>query len=244
MSDSSRKVFSTEAVLALVTGKEGFDIKEIAGYVAGRSIVCDEQAKAVGVFAAAWLARWYPKFTSMIWGENQSWDSFVGQAKAELGDNISLQPMDERTQEMASKALDFMADAEKSVAAQTASAMKLEERVRELEPLAEQAKALQKKVGELEGKIKTMNTDMGGLRRKVAEYDGKVALEQDELMRTIKDAIKDGMKGMVVASGAAAVAGAEGAAAEGAGEAAAEENSVPDDFGFGASGANSDGFGF
>ena len=79
MSDSSRKVFSTEAVLALVTGKEGFDIKEIAGYVAGRSIVCDEQAKAVGVFAAAWLARWYPKFTSMIWGENQSWDSFVRQ---------------------------------------------------------------------------------------------------------------------------------------------------------------------
>ena len=44
--------------------------------------------------------------------------------------------------------------------------------------------------------------------------------------------------------GAAAVAGAEGAAAEGAGEAAAEESSVPDDFGFGASGANSDGFGF
>ncbi len=243
MSDNSRKMFPIATVMALVTGKDGFDVKEIAGYVAGRSIVCDEQAKAVGVFAAAWLSRWYPKFTGMVWNEaSQTWEAFVSQARSQLGDNVSLQPMDERTKEMAAKALDYMADAEKSVAAQTASAMALEEKVRELEPLAEQAKALQKKVDELEAKIKTMNTDMGGLRRKVSEYDGKIAIEQDELMRTIKDAIKDGMKGMVVAAGgAAAVAGAEGAAAA---EAAPEENAVPDDFGFGASGANSDGFGF
>ncbi|MBQ7457381.1 MAG: hypothetical protein IJS54_07240 [Desulfovibrio sp.] len=242
MSDSSRKMFPVATVMALVTGKEGFDIKEIAGYVAGRSICCDTQAKAVGVFAAAWLARWYPKFTGMIWNEgSQSWEAFVSQAKSQLGEYVSLSPMDERTKELANQALDFMVDAQKSVAAQTESAMKLEERVRELEPVAEQAKALQKKVDELEAKIKTMNTDMGGLRRKVAEYDGKVALEQDELMRTIKDAIKDGMKGMVVASGAA-VAGAEGAASSA--EPAAEENSVPDDFGFGTSGANADGFGF
>ena len=41
MSDSDRKVFPVESVLALVVGKEGVDIKDIAGYVVGRSIACD-----------------------------------------------------------------------------------------------------------------------------------------------------------------------------------------------------------
>ena len=227
--------------MALVAGKDGIDVKDIAGYVAGRSIVCDEQAKTVGVFAAAWLARWYPKFTGLLWTENQTWEAFINQAKGQLGDNVSLQPMDGRIKEMAGQALDYLTDAEKSVATQTAAAMKLEERVRELEPFESQAKALQKKVDELEAKIKTMNTDMGGLRRKVAEYDGKVALEQDELMRTIKDAIKDGLKGMVVGGAAAGAAQASGDTAEAQ---APEENAVPDDFGFGSSGANADGFGF
>ena len=82
---------------------------------------------------------------------------------------------------------------------------------------------------------------MGGLRKQVAEFQGKVAVSHDDLMQTIKDAIKDGLKGMVVGGVAAgaAVAGADAAEA-----APAEENAVPDDFGFGASGSNSDGFGF
>lgn len=41
MSDTSRKVFPVESVLALVVGKEGVDVKEIAGFVAGRSVACD-----------------------------------------------------------------------------------------------------------------------------------------------------------------------------------------------------------
>ena len=81
---------------------------------------------------------------------------------------------------------------------------------------------------------------MGGLRKQVAEFQGKVAVSHDDLMQTIKDAIKDGLKGMVVGGAAgAAVAGADAAEA-----APAEENAVPDDFGFGSSGSNSDGFGF
>ena len=81
---------------------------------------------------------------------------------------------------------------------------------------------------------------MEALRKQVAEFQGKVAINHDELMMNIKDAIKDGLKGMVVggvAAGAAAAAGEEAAPA-------AEESAVPDDFGFGASGANNDGFGF
>ena len=86
-----------------------------------------------------------------------------------------------------------------------------------------------------------MNSDMGGLRKQMAEFQGKVAVSHDDLMQTIKDAIKDGLKGMVVGGVAAgaAVAGADAAEA-----APAEENAVPDDFGFGSSGSNSDGFGF
>lgn len=240
MSDTSRKVFPVESVLALVVGKEGVDIKEIAGFVTGRSIECDCCAKAVGPFAAAWLARWFPKFLDLDWAEGQSWDGFVSAGRSLLGDNVSLTCMDGRTKALVDQALDTLADTYKSMAAQTAAAAALEERVRALEPAEARAEALSKKVDELEAKIKAMNADMGGLRRQTAEFQGKVAVSHDELMQTIKDAIKDGLKGMVVGG---AAAGAAGAAAEEAAPAAAEE-AVPDDFGFGASGANSDGFGF
>lgn len=241
MSDSDRKVFPVESVLALVVGKEGVDIKDIAGYVVGRSIACDCCAKAVGPFAAAWLARWYPKFMDLTWSEDQSWEGFVTRGRGMLGDNVSLTPMDGRTKALAGQTLDYLADTFASLSAQTAAVVKLEERVRELEPGEARAEALQKKCDELEAKIKTMNSDMGGLRKQVAEFQGKVAVSHDDLMQTIKDAIKDGLKGMVVGGVAAgaAVAGADAAEA-----APAEENAVPDDFGFGASGSNSDGFGF
>lgn len=242
MSDSNRKVFPVESVLALVVGKEGVDVKDLAGYIVGRSIACDCCAKAAGPFAAAWLARWYPKFATLEWSEDQDWDTFVKRGAKTLGDNISLTPMDGRTKTQAAQVLDYLADSYKSLATQTAACMELEKRVAELAPSEAHAEALQKKVDELEAKIKGLNADMGGLRRQVAEYQGKVAISHDDLMMTIKDAIKDGLKGMVVGG---AAAGAAGAAAAGAEEAAAvEENSVPDDFGFGSSGANSDGFGF
>jgi hypothetical protein len=241
MSDTSRKVFPVESVLALVVGKEGIDIKEIAGFVAGRTVGCETCAKAVGPFAAAWLARWYPKFADLTWVEGQSWDAFVNTGRSMLGDNVSLTAMDGLTKTLCDKVLKTLTETYDSMAAQTAAAAALEERVRALEPAEARAAALSKKVDELEAKIKTMNTDMGGLRRQVAEFQGKVAINHDELMTNIKDAIKDGLKGMVVggvAAGAAAAAGGEETAP------AAEENAVPDDFGFGASGSNNDGFGF
>lgn len=240
MSDSNRKVFPVESVLALVVGKEGVDVKDLAGFVAGRSIACDCCAKAVGPFAAAWLARWYPRFMELEWTEGQDWDAFVEKGRKSLGDTISLTAMDGRTKAMAAQVLDYLADSYSSLANQTNACMDLEKRVQEMAPYQAQAETLQKKVDELEAKIKGLNGDMGALRRQVAEYQGKVAISHDDLMQTIKDAIKDGLKGMVVGGAAAGAAAASGDA-----EAApVEENSVPDDFGFGASGANSDGFGF
>ena len=202
MSDSDRKVFPVESVLALVVGKEGVDIKDIAGYVVGRSIACDCCATpGREPFAAAWLARWYPKFMDLTWSEDQSWEGFVTRGRGMLGDNVSLTPMDGRTKALAGQTLDYLADTFASLSAQTAAVVKLEERVRELEPAEARAEALQKKCDELEAKIKTMNSDMGGLRKEVAEFQGKVAVSHDDLMQTIKDAIKDGLKGIEVVGG-------------------------------------------
>ncbi|MDR2055606.1 MAG: hypothetical protein LBQ10_07050 [Desulfovibrio sp.] len=240
MSDTNRKVFPVESVLALVAGKGGADIREIAGYVAGRSLACDCCARAAGPFAAAWLARLYPKFSELEWKEDMPWEAFVAKGRSLFGDNVSLTPMDGRVRAVADQALDFLADSFKNLQAQTAAAVELEGRVRVLEPLEAKAAALQKKCDALEDKIKSMNTDLGGLRKQVAGFQGKVAVDHDELMRSIKDAIKDGLKGFA-AGGVAAGA----AAAAGDGEnAPAGESGVPDDFGFGASGADNDGFGF
>lgn len=146
MSDSDRKVFPVESVLALVVGKEGVDIKDIAGYVVGRSIACDCCAKAVGPFAAAWLARWYPKFMDLTWSEDQSWEGFVTRGRGMLGDNVSLTPMDGRTKALAGQTLDYLADTFASLSAQTAAVVKLEERVRELEPAEARAEAAPEKM--------------------------------------------------------------------------------------------------
>ncbi|MDR0816503.1 MAG: hypothetical protein LBN28_03810 [Desulfovibrio sp.] len=235
MSDTDRKVFPLESVLALIVGKEGVNIKDIAGYVAGRSVACDSCAKAVGPFAAAWLARWYPGFLKLEWKEDMSWEAFVSRGKNVLGDNVSLTPMDGRTKAMADQVLDYLGELFSSLQTQTAAVAALEERVGALKHAEARAGELQKKCDALEAKIKVMNTDMGGLRKQVAEFQGKLAVSHDELMQNIKDAIKDGLKGFVTAGAAGADTG------EGAPE---EENSVPEDFGFGTSGADSDGFGF
>ncbi len=245
MADSNRKVFPVKTVMALMVGNDDVDIKEIAGFITGRSICCNTKAKAVGVFAAAWLARIYPQLADMTQPEGMSFETFVSNAKAAFdgADSVSLTPMDDKTMETVGKVFAFFDDAQKSVAAQTEACVKLEKRVQELEPVAAQAQNLQKKVDELEGKIKTMKTDMGGLNRKIAEFDGKVAIAHDELMDTIKDAIKSNLKGLVAAGAAGAAAGAAGeAAADAAAE--PEEQAVPDTFGFGSSGADSDGSGF
>ena len=235
-----RKVFPLETVLALVTGKKDAKVQELAGFITGRPVTCAACAAAVGPFAAAWLARWYPKFMDMDWAEGQDWGSFVAKWRKALGDNVSLTPMDGRTRALAGEALDALAEANAAATRQSEAVAKLEARVRELEPFEAHAQAVQKKCDELEGKLKAMKTEVGGLTRQVAEFQGKVAVNHDELMQTIKDAIKDGLKGMVV--GGAAAAGAAGEAAAEVQEEAA--SSVPDDFGFGTSGADSDGFGF
>ena len=239
MSDTARKMFPVETVLALAVAKKGADVKDIAGYITGRSIVCDACAAAVAPFAAAWLAKLSPKFLDMNYKDGDNWGDFVNQGARLLGDTISLTPMDDCLKNAVATVLDMMDDMHGTMVSQRAEIATLRQQVETLAPYQGKAEELQKKCDKLEDTIKTMKTDMGGLRRQVAEFQGKVAINHDELMQSIKDAIKDNMKNITVGVAAAGVAGE--AAAE---EPAQEEGGVPDDFGFGTSGANSDGFGF
>lgn len=95
MSDTARKMFPVETVLALAVAKKGADVKDIAGYITGRSIVCDACAAAVAPFAAAWLAKLSPKFLDMNYKDGDNWGDFVNQGARLLGDTISLPPMDD-----------------------------------------------------------------------------------------------------------------------------------------------------
>jgi len=242
MSDVARKVFSMEKVLALVVGKlDDIDVKDVASYLTGRSIVCDCCLKAVAPMAAGWLASLYPAFINMEYNSEQSWDAYVNSIKSSVGDSVSLIPMSGSLQSNLSKLLDSMADAYATIESQTAEIGKLSLRVEELEPFQKQAQDLDSKCQQLEAQAKTQKTEMGALRRELIPYQGKVAVDQEGLESIIKDAIKSNMKGLVVGGVAAgAVAGAV------AGEAVAEEASGEPEgsYGFNATGEDGDGFGF
>lgn len=232
-----RKVFPVEKVLELVVGKDGANVNEIAGYIHGETVDCGECARATGPFAAAWLTRWYPKFADLVYKEGESWPAFVKQASGLLGDHLSISPMDGTTREQARQTLNIIKDTEASLCRQTREVMDLEKRIKELEPMEAALAQAQKKNDELEAKIKQMKADALALQRKVAEFQGKMPIDHDELMDAIKTAIKDGMKGMVVAGSAAA--------ATGGAEATPVDETVEEEAGFGfGSNVDSDGFGF
>lgn len=234
-----RKVFPTEKVMEMVSAKKGCDVSDVASHTLGCAVDGKDGAATAAPFASAWLARWQPRFMDLIWEEGENWEGFLKRAKAKLGEHISIEPMDGRIKEMAHQALQGLTDIRNDLLRQTDAAAKLEERIRQLEPSEAMVKTLQKKNDELEAKLKAMKAEMGALQRKVNEFQGKLPVDQSELLQTIKDGIKDGLKGMVVAGAAAGAS--SGAAAV---EESKEEAGVPDDFGFGTSGADSDGFGF
>lgn len=233
-----RKIFPIENVLELVTCKNGADVSEIASFITGKEAACSACAKAAAPIAASWLARWYPKFNDLDWKEDQNWESFVRQAKATIGDQISIAPMSGRSKKLVDDILNEISDTNASLMRQTDAAMKLEQKVRELEPLKTALDNSQKKIDQLETQIKKIKADMGALQRTNLQYQGKLAIDNDELMQTIKDAIKDGLKGVTVGTSAVSVASVDSETEEPA-------QSEPEaDFGFGTSSANEDGFGF
>ena len=245
MSDTERKVFPMETALALAVGNEDVDVKDMVGFLTGQSIECPCCARVLGPLAAGWLAKLYPDFGPMEWDSATPWKEFVAGMKQRIGDSVSVPAMGESFKKMAANLLGILGDQNATILAQKAEIADLQAKVDVMTPMQAKAEELQKKCDQFEAKIKSMTTDMGALRKELMPFQGKMAVDQQELMTMIKDAIKDNMKGFVAAGGAAAagVAAADGAVA------APEEEPANDggpaaDFGFGASGADSDGFGF
>lgn len=234
-----RKVFPIEKILELVTGKKGANVKEVAGYILGRTVDCDTCAKAAAPLATAWLAGWFPRFMSLEWNEGENWEAFVSKASSVIGDNVSITPMSGRLKILANQVLDDIKETNKGIATQTDAVASLEKRVHELEPLQAQAEAARKKCDELEATIKSMKREMVDLNRKTMEFQGKLAIDQEGLMQTIKDAIRDNLKGAVI--GAPAAQAGANASEPGAQQA---EVSVEEEFGFGSPKTDADGFGF
>lgn len=200
-----RRIFPTETVLELVAGKKDADTGELARFLLGRPLTNPASAKAAAPFAAAWLARWFPKFMDLDWKEDADWGSFVSQAKARLGANLSLAPMSGRLKAIADEIMDMLRTSHESLVYQTDEARKLQQQVKELAELQNNLKALQKKNDDLEEKLKGARKEAAALQRRASEYEGKVPIDQDELMRTISSAIKDGLKNMAVSGATTAV---------------------------------------
>ena len=244
MSDVARKVFPLESVLALLTGKEDASAVELAGFLTGRSLCCCSAAFAAPM-AAGWMANLYPAFVNLKYDESLPWAAFVTDMKGRVGDNVSVTPMAGNAQALVVKVLDAMAENAEFLKTQAAEITALQARVHELEPFQGKAEEQDKKISQLEAKVKSQTTDIGALRKEAIQFQGKTPVDQQALENIIQDAIVKNLKnftgGVAVAAGAAVLAG------EAVAEAAAEEKSsdgVPSDFGFGSSGANNDGFGF
>lgn len=236
-----RKIFPVEQVLELIAGKNGADTSNITAFVTGRTNLGPEAVKAAAPFAMAWLASLFPRFMDMEYKEDQTWDAYLRQMSHILGDKVSLIPMSGRLKKIANQALDVIEENQASCATQIQAAAKLEEEVKRLSPLQKQLEAAQKKSDDLEAKLKSMKSEMNALNRKLLEYEGKIPMDHDELMQTIKDTIKDNLKGLAVAA-AAATASTAPETTEAA--APAESKSEEDEWGFGSSSSGNDEFGF
>lgn len=227
-----RRIFPTETVLELVAAKKDADSSELAGFLLGRPLGATIDIKAAAPFAIAWLCRWFPGFADLEWKQDEDWNQFVSRAKNRLGENLSLAPMSGRIKTYADDALETLREARESLAAQTDAAVKLENRIAELEPLEGALKACQKKNDQLEERMRNTKKDLGSIQRQVNEFQGKMPIDHDELMRTIKDAINDGLKGLAVSGGATAGTAAALAEAEMPQPAAAEAAPAEDEWGF------------
>lgn len=242
MADSERRVFPIETVLALAAGKKDCDLREIAGYILGESINCNCKALVAAPFAAAWIARLYPKFADLVWNEEkETWSNFVVRGAQIFGDKVSLPAMAGGMKATCQAVLKTLADKHDEVSALQREVAALTAQVETLKPLEAKLAAAQKKADQFEAQLKDQKKEMGALRRQTMEFQGKMALNEEELLDTIKNAIKENLKHISIAAPAAAGAAAAAAGAAAAGTAAAAA-AGGDEFGFGG-GADEFGFG-
>ncbi len=245
MSDTERKLFPIETVVALINGKQDVDLKEIAGYITGRSIVCDKMAAAVAPFAAAWVSRLYPDMATLIWDEKDgTWPAFIARCSYTLGSKVSMPVMGGPLQASCAAVLDAMTAMHDEAQALKKQVEELTAQVEALKPLEGKLKEANTRADKLDDQLKAAKKDMGALRRQTLEFDGKIAVDEKELQDVIKSAIKANLKTIRIGGGPAA--GAAGAAAADAADDFGAAAPSGDEFGFGEGGdsGSKDEFGF
>ncbi len=250
MSDEGRRVFKMETVLELVAGRDSNDVLDMMSYLAKRE-VCSECFPLLAPLARGYL---YSLSPGLFKSEYLDGD-FAGWAKSEisrLGANISVPPLPDKELAAVNNTLDILDEANATADEKIAEAANLAKQVKDLAPFKAKAEDAAKKLEAAEAKnadLTKKTTDLSAqitdLKKELDAFKGKLAIDEADLGKAVKDIVTKAVKDSL---GALAVAGAIAGAAE---ETPAEEKSedpaqdaVPDSFGFGTSGANSDGFGF
>jgi hypothetical protein len=246
MSDEARRVFKMETILGLIAGKRGADISDLLGFLSQRDLSEVEEG-AVAPIARGWLYSMHPDFMKCEFAETDVFEEWAAKQAARLGDNVSIEAIPAAEMAGISAVLDKMAADAAANAAQAAEIAALKAQVAELTPFKAEAEKLGKEVESLKGKLDTAQTDAAKTKKELAGFSGKVAINENEIESSVKDivsrAVKDALKALPVGA-AAGVAAAEVAEEAAAGFDESAGSDVPEDFGFGASGSDGDGFGF
>ncbi|OBQ56252.1 hypothetical protein [Halodesulfovibrio spirochaetisodalis] len=248
MSDEARRVFKMETILGLIAGKGGTDVSDLLCYLTQRELSADEEG-VVAPMSKGWLYSMEPRFMQCCYEEGEPFDAWTKKQASKLGSNVSIEPIPATDMASISIVLDKLADAKATVAEQASAIEGLQANVAEFEPFKAQAADLEKKVEDLSGKLDAAQTDLAKAKKELKTFEGKVAINETEVESSVKDIVSRAVKDALASlpAGAAVAAAADGAeAAPAAEEAPAEDagSSVPDDFGFGASGSDDSGFGF
>ncbi len=250
MSDTGRRIFKMETALGVIANQSGADVLDFLGFAISRS-VCECCRAGVAPIVKGWLYSLNPDLMKYPFDGSTSFNGWVNEQKGRFGENVSLEAMPaaevagihsmlDQVEKAFQDAKDSAAAAEAAAKAQKAA----EDQAKTLAPFKAKAEDLEKKLAQLEDKNKAAAKDLADAKAKLASFDGKVAINENEIEKAVKDIITKTI-------GTMSFAGAVGATAEAgaAPEATAEERTdsagaVPDTFGFGASGASDDGFGF
>lgn len=246
MSDEARRVFNMKTVLALVAGKGGDDVSEMLGYLAQRDLSAQDET-VVAPLAKGWLYSQLPELMKSSYDELQSFDEWAGKMIASLGENVSTTPIPANDAAAIHVVLDSLANNKANIAEQAEKIAGLEAQVAELQPFQGKAASQEKEIAKLKGQIEKLEAQVSELKGKTAEFAGKIPVAEQELNDSVKEIVSKAVKEAMAALPKAAPGAAAGDAAEAVVEEAAAEESgggVPDDFGFGASGADGGGFGF
>ena len=250
MSDDGRKIFSMETALGVIAEQENPQVRDLLAFAIGRP-VCQCCIKAVSPMVKGWLMCLQPNFFNLQYNGSVSFTIWAEEQKAKFGDNVSITPIPANDVKGMHALLDLVDEAKRTATEKTeeadaaneaAEAAKAEAKA--LAPFKKKAEDLQQKVAGLEEAAKGLTADMSKMKTEMAAFDGKVAINDKEIEKAVKDIITKAVGTMSFAAAGAAGAAAGAAAAVEEVAAVEETGGVPDTFGFGTSGSAGDGFGF